>query len=110
MKTIEQQIHAFLEAGKEDSRLTPSHISLYAALAYHWHTLHYEIPFTINRSGLMQLSKISGRTTYNKYIQELHEYGYIHYVPSYNPFLKSLVYLHGFPECVAIIQLKKDGL
>ncbi len=33
--------------------------------------------------------------TYHKCMKELVEYGYINYIPSYNPFLKSLVYIKG---------------
>ena len=37
--------------------------------------------------------KISARSTYYKILQDLHAFGYIRYIPSYNIFLRSLVYL-----------------
>lgn len=106
---ILQQLSAFMDVCKEDARITPLHISLYSALLYGWQANDCLSPICINRQEVMRLSKISGRGTYNKHMQELHAYGYIRYVPSYHPILGSLVYLHGFPECVGIIQLAKTG-
>jgi len=100
-----QQLLNFLEAAAEDPKLTPSHISLYAGLVYSWQRQGFENPFSVHRSDIMRLSKIAGRTTYQKCIQELHHYGYIRYIPSFNHYLGSLIYLAGFPECVARIQL-----
>ena len=41
----------------------------------------------------MRISKISAKATYHKCIKDLHNFGYIQYLPSFNPFKGSLVYL-----------------
>lgn len=47
----------------------------------------------------MHVCKISSTATYHKCIKELHQYGYITYTPSYNPYKGSLVLLFDFyPE------------
>ena len=82
----------FLLAAKEDARISPVHISLYTALLL----LRQEMdqhPLCVFSHQVMPLCKISGSATYHKSIRELHNYGYIKYVPSYNHFLGSLVYL-----------------
>ena len=38
-------------------------------------------------------AKICARSTYYKCLQELYDYGYIKYIPSFNLYLGSLVYL-----------------
>ncbi|HVM87888.1 MAG TPA: hypothetical protein VMT76_06845 [Puia sp.] len=51
-------------------------------------------PITIRRQQLMQEAKISARTSYNKCMRELHEYGYIKYLPSYSFYLGNLVHIN----------------
>ena len=46
----------------------------------------------LDRNLLMKNARIS-RRTYHKCMRELHEYGYIRYEPSSNPFFRSRVYL-----------------
>jgi hypothetical protein len=104
---MEKQLWGFLEAAAEDPKLTPSHISLYTALVYHWERNSRQNPISFYRSDIMRFAKIAGRSTYQKCIQDLHHYGYIRYIPSFNHFVGSLVHLSGFPECIACIQLKK---
>jgi hypothetical protein len=104
------QLFGFLEAAADDPKLTPAHISLYAALVYAWRRNGSQNPVSVMRTEVMRRSKIAGRTTYAKCIQELHHYGYIRYIPSFNHFLGSLVYLAGFPECVARIQVERGRM
>ena len=82
----------FLTDAKEDVRISPVHISLYLSLVY---CLREQMvnPVYIFSRQLMPLAKISGVATYHRTIRELHEYGYIRYVPSYYHLLGSLVYL-----------------
>jgi hypothetical protein len=82
----------FLTVAAEDPRITPVHISLYAAILHHYKMQGYKLPISIYSKDLMRLAKISAANTYHKYIQELHRYGFIQYLPSYNPMLGSLVY------------------
>ena len=44
----------------------------------------------------MHVCKISSNATNHKCIKELHEYGYLKYSPSYNPYKGSLVFLFDF--------------
>lgn len=85
-------IRDFLNVVVEDPRIGPLHISLYFAILHYYSQGNGEIPVTVFGKDLMKHSKISSHCTYHRYIQELHKYGYIHYIPSYNPFLGSLIY------------------
>ena len=102
-----RQLWDFLEAATVDPKLTPGHVSLYLALVYAWEQNGSQNPVSIHRAEIMRRSKIAGRTTYQKCIQELDEYGYIRYLPSFNPYIGSIVYIAGFPECIARIQLPR---
>jgi hypothetical protein len=80
----------------KDDRLNPTHISLYIALFQYWNVNRFRNPISISRSEMMKVSKISAKGTYHKCMRELHDFGYIKYDPSYNPFRGSLVYLINF--------------
>jgi len=85
-------LSAFLDQIRDDPRISPAHISLYTALISYWHEKKFEHPMSVFSREIMPLCKISGRATYVRSIRELHDYGYIHYIASYNHFLGSLVY------------------
>ncbi len=80
----------------EDSRLNPTHISLYMAIFQFWNIERFRNPVSISRQELMRISKICAKATYHKCIKDLHNFGYIRYQPSYNPFKGSLVHLFDF--------------
>jgi len=42
----------------------------------------------------MKLSRIKSTATYHKVLRELQAFGYIEYVPSYDPYKGSQVWLH----------------
>jgi hypothetical protein len=86
-------LSAFMESVKDDPRINAAHISLYVSLLYHWQEKGYENPLQVFRQEVLPLCKISGTATYHRSIKELQEYGYIRYIPSYNHFLGSLVYI-----------------
>lgn len=88
-----EQLTAFYRAIAVDSRIGSTHISTYMALFQYWNLNQFQNPVSITRQEVMQIAKITGRATYHKCIRELEEFGYIKYVPSFNPFLKSLVYM-----------------
>ena len=73
----------FFSAVESDHRITTVHISLYMALLHLRLLYGTANPVVVKRSKLLLLSKTS-RTTYQKCIKELHEYGYIEYMPSFN--------------------------
>ena len=89
---IFQPLLDFYEVSDGDARIGPAHISLYMALLREWNARSFETPLTISRDGLMRAARVS-RKTYNKCMKELQAYGYITYLPSFNPFIQSKVYL-----------------
>ena len=91
-----RHLTAFFERVAIDQRLNPTHISLYMALFQIWNINRFINPISISRSEMMRLSKIYSNATYHKCIRELHEYSYLQYLPSYNPFKGSLIYLFIF--------------
>lgn len=84
-------LNDFLDAVIEDPRVGPLHISLYVAIL-HFYNEQGQTPVSVFSKALMKQAKISSHDTYHRYIRELHQYGYVHYIPSYNPMLGSLFY------------------
>jgi len=82
----------FMEAAKEDARIGMSHISLYAALIT-LPVIRRETPLCVFAKDVMPYCKLYSKATYNRTLRQLHEFGYIRYLPSYNHFLGSLIYL-----------------
>ena len=83
----------FYEVIEDDVRINPIHISLYLALVRKWNLNQDQNPFIVFRNELMKAAKISSRFTYNKYMNDLHKFGYINYRPSSDAFEGSSVYL-----------------
>ena len=83
----------FCKAIEDDPRISSTHISLYLALLQQWHQAGEFNPFIIKRNSIMKIVKISARCTYNKYINNLQDFGYIIYQPSFNPAIGSTVHL-----------------
>lgn len=76
-----------------DTRLSATHLSLYVAILYSWSMNKFSNPVLVTRNSLMPLAKILSVTTYHKKLNQLMEYGYIRYKPSYNAFKRSKIYL-----------------
>lgn len=91
-----RHLTGFFQRVSIDERLNPTHISLYMALFQMWNINRFTNPISISRSEMMRLSKIYSNATYHKCIRELHEFSYIEYIPSYNPFKGSLINLFIF--------------
>ncbi|MEZ4780634.1 MAG: hypothetical protein R2816_03290 [Flavobacteriaceae bacterium] len=85
----------FLQFSK-DSRLNPTHISLYVPLFQLWNNYHFPDNFHINREEVMRYSKIGSKTTYHRCIRELHHWKYLLYEPSHNPFHGSKIKMFNF--------------
>jgi hypothetical protein len=92
MKSIPELIEFFISI-RDDSRISPVHISLFMAIMQHWNANDCKNPICIFSHELMKLAKISGVATYHKSIRELDEYGYIRYEPSFNRYKRSVIYL-----------------
>lgn len=75
-----------------DNRISVNHVSLYMALFEVWNRNDFINPVSITRRDIMLTAKIT-RTVYHRCIKELHDYGYIRYIPSFHPILGSIVYL-----------------
>ena len=80
----------------KDSRLNPTHISLYIGLFQIWNNYHFTESFYINREEVMRYSKIGSKTTYHRCIKELSYWNYLLYQPSHNPFRGSRVKMFNF--------------
>lgn len=83
----------FFKAIKEDVRIGTTHISLYMALLQEWNIKGGKNPIAIDRNLIMKSVKIGARHTYNKCMNDLHDYGYIIYTRSINAYSSSTVYL-----------------
>jgi hypothetical protein len=87
------ELTIFLAGIREDPRIGPTHISLFVAILQYRNDHGFTNPVCVFGKDLMLLAKISAAGTYHRSIRDLHEYGYIQYIPSYNHFLGSLIYL-----------------
>lgn len=82
----------FMKAIEGDGRIGVTHISLYMALLFQWELFHKN-PFLIKREEVMHRAKIHSRHTYNVCMNQLHDYGYINYSPSFDPLHGSQIQL-----------------
>jgi hypothetical protein len=90
-----EALRAFFERIKDDQRLGPMHISLYAALFDCWIGQSSPQYFRLDREELMKRSKILGKTSYYKCLKELATYGLIEYRPEHYPGKGSKVRMEG---------------
>lgn len=90
---MEQLIH-FLHMAESDQRIGTTHISLYLSLFSLLHANEGRDPVSFSRPELMKTAKIAGRSTYHKCMKDLHDYGYIKYIPSHHPVLGSMAFLN----------------
>lgn len=74
-----------------DSRLNPTHISLYIALFQYWNLHRFPELFFVDRAEIMQWSKIGSKATYHRCLHALHAWNYIVYLPSHNPYKGSRI-------------------
>jgi hypothetical protein len=86
-------LSAFYDAISNDARIGATHISLYMALFHSWGLNNFQNPIAFTSQEIMPKAKIDSRATYHYCLRDLVECGYIRYVPSCNPFLKSLAFM-----------------
>ena len=89
-------LNQFLVKVQNDTRLNPTHVSMYLALFYYWNKARFSSEFFINRNDVMKLSRIGSKGTYHKCLHDLSEWKYIIYKPSHNPHIGSKVHLFNF--------------
>jgi len=93
-----KHLNHWMELLTLDDRLSPHHVSLYLALFQQWNKSHFSDKITIFRNEVLQVSKIGSSKTYYKCLHELHEYGYIRYLPSCNPMKGSAIIMVDLSE------------
>lgn len=86
-----KHLTAAFEKMAEDTRLNPTHVSLYVSLFLFWNLNWFRNPFSIARGEVMKACKIASNKTYLKCLKDLDTFGYIRYLPSKNPFNGSAV-------------------
>lgn len=86
-----KHLNAVFSQFSKDSRLNPTHISLYLAFFQVWNYNRFRDSFHVNREDIMKLSKIGSKSTYHRCTKELHHYKYLIYEPSHNPFKGSII-------------------
>ena len=91
----------FYEALEADPRMGTTHISLYMALLQQWNINGGLHPLQIRRTSIMSAAKINARQTYNKCMKDLHQFGYIRYLPSFDSYNCSTVFLVGLQTATA---------
>lgn len=88
-----KQLNAVFTQFYKDSRLNPTHVSLYMALFHFGNLNRFPEVFYINREEVMKLSKIGSKGTYHKCLKDLNHWCYIKYLPSHNPYKGSKISL-----------------
>ncbi|MCG2459456.1 hypothetical protein K8352_01700 [Flavobacteriaceae bacterium F89] len=86
-----RHLNAVFQQFSMDSRLNPTHISLYIALFQFWNIYRFPEVFFINREEVMSMAKIGSKATYHRCLTGLNDWKYIRYMPSHNPYKGSQV-------------------
>src|SRR5665811_1161951 len=86
-----KHLNAVFQQFSMDSRLNPTHISLYVALFQFWNINRFPEVFYINREEVMTMAKIGSKATYHRCLKRLDDWKYIHYMPSHNPYKGSQI-------------------
>lgn len=105
-----QHLNAVFQSFQEDSRLNPTHISLYMAFFQLWNHHRFCKKFHVNREDVMKLSKIGSKSTYHRCVKELNHYNYLIYEPSHNPFKGSIIKMLKFGTTSGQVEGQAVGL
>lgn len=90
-------IAGFFDNAQKDPRIAIQHIGLYAALVQYWQDHDFANPVEAYSYEIFPLAKISVNS-YHKYVRDLHDFGYIHYEPSFKRNRPSRLFLLYLPE------------
>jgi hypothetical protein len=85
--------HDFLVSFSSDQRLNVWHLAMMFGICMLATPDHKEVGINISRARLMAVSHIKDYMTYHKYLKELQQLGFIKYVPSYHPGIRSKIWL-----------------
>ena len=90
---LQTHLSMFFTRIEDDPQINSTQICIYMALVRLWTENQQISPFQIKRRAVMQMSKINSRSTFSKSMKQLHDLGYIKYIPSFNPEINSMVCL-----------------
>ncbi|THF52963.1 hypothetical protein E6C50_01785 [Flavobacterium supellecticarium] len=82
----------FFAAISKDARISSTHIGVFAALLEYRNRCGLLNPIRVYSYEIMELAKISASTTYHRCVRDLHKFGYIDYVASFNSAVGSQIY------------------
>lgn len=82
----------FFLAIEKDFRISTTHIAIYMALLKYRIENNFVNPIQVYRHEITTIAKISSPRTYYKCIQELSNYGYLKYKPSFKKTQGSKIY------------------
>lgn len=86
-------LNQFLKKSHTDPKIRVAHFAVYLSLYEVWLHQKGKNPIEVDTKLLMLNAKISSSATWHQVIRALDEYGYIQYIPSFNRFKRSRVYL-----------------
>lgn len=85
-------LSAFFESIEKDYRIGSTHIAIFAALVQFCIQKGMINPIQAYSMEIQKIAKIMSPKTYHKCMRELHEYGYLFYVPTKNKNRRSSIY------------------
>ncbi|NHM07639.1 transcriptional regulator [Flavobacterium sp. CYK-4] len=99
-----KHLTGFFNCITNEETIYPTHISLYLALFQSWNVNRFKNPITISRDEMMKASRIASKATYHKCIRELQLFGFIEYLPSYNPYSGTEVIMYNLSSGKPMIE------
>lgn len=102
-------LDGFMSVVRTDARISTTACCLYLVLLYFLKRENGLGQVMMSRSEVLQILKIC-RTTFQRSIKELEDIGYIEYLPSFNPFLGSVVTFKSFEQSVMNIVIDRDEI
>lgn len=80
-----EKLIAYIEYCEKDDRLKMTHVSFIMALIFCWIKSGQQNSFKITRRLIMNIARIRSTATYHRCVEDLSEFGYFEYEPSFNP-------------------------
>ncbi|CAC9976086.1 hypothetical protein FLAPXU55_03810 [Flavobacterium panici] len=84
----------FFKAIENDFRISSTHIAIYMSLLQYRTQNQFVNPIQVYRHDITPIAKISSPHTYHRCIQELSDYGYLKYEPSFKKTQGSKIYFY----------------
>ncbi|UGU15410.1 hypothetical protein LS482_17220 [Sinomicrobium kalidii] len=91
-----QHLNTVFNRFYKDEKLHPGHISLYMALFQFWNASRFAKTFPIQRGIVMPCAAIRSKSSYHRYLKDLHQWEYLRYFPSKSPRVGSRVEMIDF--------------